>query len=212
MDRGGDGQHGSYAVTNRSDAELARLRDAFARKHVVRIRSLIGPVLLEELRLLVRAARFAERDDNGIARESRMSAPDILARLVFLANDPRLIEFVRTVTGAHDIDGFYGRVYRFGSEGAHFDSWHDDVGGGRRAAMSLNLGDDAIAGGELRLRAKGGDATTSYEYGDPGDALLFRIDEKLEHEVQAVRSASPRTAFAGWYVAGASLRDLLVQA
>ena len=33
----------------------------------------------------------------------------------------------------------------------------------------------------------------------PGDAVLFRISEKLEHMVTAVEGDEPRTVFAGWF-------------
>ena len=165
--------------------------------------------MLEEVVTRVQVAPFADRADAGIARESRMVAPELLARLVFLANDPGIIAFVRAVTDCPYLGRFAGRVYRFVAGGEHHDSWHDDVADDRRVAMSLNVGSGRPDGGELLLRAKGTDEATVTRYGDPGDALLFRVAEHLEHHVNPVRGAVPRTAFVGWYFDGGTFTDVL---
>lgn len=42
-----------------------------------------------------------------------------------------------------------------------------------------------------------------------GDALLFRISEKLTHRVQDVTGDNPKIAFAGWFLQGEDfLRNL----
>jgi Rps23 Pro-64 3,4-dihydroxylase Tpa1-like proline 4-hydroxylase len=192
---------GSYVATDRAVAELARLSAAFARDHAVRVEALLGPRLLDDLRARIGAAEWAERDDTSIARESTMHGPGLVARMVFILNDQRVLAFTRALTGAVDVELFHGRIYRFAAGGSHFDSWHDDNADGRRVALSLNLSDGPIAGGELKLRAKGSEAAATFAYGRPGDALFFRIGPALEHQVQRVTSATPRTALAGWFYA-----------
>lgn len=209
LERGGDGAGGSYTVTPTPEADVIRLREQFARDNAFRIGALLGPRLLDDLRGRVRQATFAERDDADIARESCMDAPAVLAQLTFLVNDPRFVDLVRAVSRLGDIGMFAGRVYRFAAGARHFDSWHDDVKEPRRIAMSLNLSDGPVEGGELKLRPKRTTGGTMYATGQPGDALLFRVHSTLEHQVQPVRSATPRTALAGWFDAGPAFRDLL---
>jgi Rps23 Pro-64 3,4-dihydroxylase Tpa1-like proline 4-hydroxylase len=189
----------SYVVRDRTEAELARLSAAFSRDHAVRVEALLGPRLLNDLRAQIAVAAWAERDDAAIARESTMQARGLVARIVFMVNDPRVLTFTRAVTGAADVELFSGRIYRFAAGGSHFDSWHDDNANGRRVALSLNLSDGPIDGGELKLRTKGSETAATFAYGHPGDALFFRIAAVLEHQVQRVTSATPRTALAGWF-------------
>jgi hypothetical protein len=157
----------------------------------------------------VAAARFDTNDVPGIQRERRLDASsDVLARLIFLANDPELVEFVREVTGCTDVGFFVGRVSRLAAKSDHFAAWHDDALDGRRVALSLNLSEGPLDGGELLIRRKGEPEPLPMPYGPPGDALLFRISEHLEHRVRPVRSRTPRTAFVGWYFAGPAFADL----
>jgi hypothetical protein len=201
IERASGGTDSSYVVRGRTEAELTRLSAAFARDHAVRVEALVGPRLLHDLRARIAVAAWAERDDAAIARESTMQAPGLAARIVFIVNDPRVLTFTRAVTGAVDVELFSGRIYRFAAGGSHFDSWHDDNGNGRRVALSVNLSDGPIDGGELALRAKGSEAAATFAYGRPGDALFFRIAAALEHQVQCVTSSTPRTALAGWFCA-----------
>jgi hypothetical protein len=198
----------SYAVRRRSSDELRSLAAEFRERHVVNVRDFLRGRMLREITNEVAAARFDTQSDAHIARERRMDAPAVLARLTFLANDPRLVRFVRELTGCHDVGHFMGRVYRFEAESDHFDSWHSDAADERRIALSLNLSQGPIEGGELLIRRKGAPEPPPTPYGRPGDALLFRISEHLEHRVLPVRSRTPRTAFVGWYFAGGSFRDL----
>jgi hypothetical protein len=198
----------SYALRARSGEELRSLRADFRKRHVVTLRGFLRGRMLREVISEVAAAPFETADDADIARESRMDASPVLSRLVFLANDPQMVAFVREVTGCVDIGHFMGRVYRFEANSDHFDSWHSDAVGRRRAALSLNLSEGPIEGGDLLIRPKGSAEPPPTPYGRPGDALLFRVSEHLEHRVLPVRSSMPRTAFVGWYSAGPSFLDL----
>jgi 2OG-Fe(II) oxygenase superfamily len=211
FDRADATAQGSYAVAQRPSSEDGSLSDAFTRQNAVRLSGFLGERLLDEMRERIGAARFNEVDDSGIARESRMDSATVLARLNFLANDERLLAYLRNLTGVAGIGGFLGRVYQFSAEREHYDSWHGDNRDGRLLAMSVNLSTGLIAGGELMLRRKGDVDAALHSYGVPGDALLFRIDEALEHRVMPVTSSIPRTAFAGWYVEAADRSSLLVR-
>ena len=209
IEREPTGAAASYKLGPRPADETATLADTFRRDDVVLVPGLLRGRMLDDVVRGVEGAPFDDRGDRGIARESRMVAPVLLARLIFLANDPDVIDFVRAVTGCPELGRFSGRVYRFLAGAEHFDSWHDDVAGDRRVAMSLNVGSGRPEGGDLLLRAKGSEHATVTRYGDPGDALLFRVAEHLEHQVNPVRGAMPRTAFVGWYLDGGAFADVL---
>jgi hypothetical protein len=42
-----------------------------------------------------------------------------------------------------------------------------------------------------------------------GDAVLFRIAERLEHRVTSLRGDVPRTAYAGWFLREPRFADVL---
>src|SRR5690349_20658471 len=75
----------------------------------------------------------------------------------------------------------------------------DDVDG-RLIAMSLNLSQRDYDGGvfELRERRSSRILTTIHNTGF-SDATLFRISDRLAHQVTAVVGEHPKTAFAGWF-------------
>jgi hypothetical protein len=199
----------SYAMRHRAAEELEALAAGFRRRHVVHVRGLVRGRLLRELIGDVAAARFDTNDVPGIQRERRLDASsDVLARLIFLANDPQLLQFVRDVTGYTDVGFFAGRVSRLAADSDHFAAWHDDALDERRVALSLNLSEGPLEGGELLIRRKGEPEPPPTPYGPPGDALLFRISEHLEHRVGPLHSPTPRTAFVGWYFAGPAFADL----
>jgi hypothetical protein len=199
----------SYAVQARAGADLEALAADFRERHVVNLPGLLRGSLLRQVVAQVAAAPFGTNDVPGIQRERRMEASDVLARLMFWANDPRMLQFVRELTGCTDVGVFFGRVSRLESGGDHYAAWHDDALDGRRVALSLNLSEGPLEGGELLIRRKGAPEPPPTPYGPPGDALLFRVSEDLEHRVLAVRGATPRTAFVGWYSAGPDLADLV---
>ena len=193
----------SYVIRSRDPRATDTLAAGFRARNAVVVPGLLRGRLLREVVGEVRGASFADADDAHIARESRMDAPTLLAKLIFLANEPRLIRFVQDLTRT-DVASFFGRVYRFEAGSDHFDTWHDDAVQERRIAMSLNVGDGTPEGGELLLRRKGTEDAVRMPYGKPGDALLFRVSEHLEHRVLPVSGPVPRTAFVGWFSAGAA--------
>lgn len=139
-----------------------------------------------------------------------MEAGPALALLLFVANDPRLFEIVRDLTGCGPIGCFDGRVYRIDPAQDHHDSWHSDVGEERLVAMSVNLGREPYAGGTVQIRDEGtGRVISEVANRVPGDALIFDIDERLRHRVSAVEGHVPRTAFAGWFKSEPSFREVL---
>jgi hypothetical protein len=185
----------------RRDQDADALRDAFDRQHCVKLPGFIEPQLLRQVHRLVAEAEFREFVHEGIASELLMSAGVCTGLLDFLVNDPRLFEFIRAITACPPIRAFVGRVYRRCPGTDHHDSWHDDLGRQRMIGMSVNLSADRYDGGTFEIRRFGTDTLiASLPNVGPGDAILFRIADGLEHQVTAVGGAVPKTAFAGWFV------------
>jgi hypothetical protein len=190
--------------------DLAALRNQFDREHCVRLRGLIQPPLLEQIINRVGEAAFEERRHGEIGSEECMEGGTTLAMLLLVANDERLFDAIRTITGCGPIGCFDGRVYRLVPGTAHHDSWHSDMDGNRMIAMSVNLSPQPYDGGVLQIRERDSDQIVHEESApDPGDAIIFRLAEELRHRVTRVQGEVPRTAFAGWFKARPTLLSVV---
>jgi hypothetical protein len=70
-------------------------------------------------------------------------------------------------------------------------------------AMSINLSAKPYSGGVLEIRTReSGKVLHRTANTGPGDAILFRVAPGLQHRVTAVEGEVPRTAYAGWFIAG----------
>jgi hypothetical protein len=181
---------------------LEELRAEFGRRHCVRLRGLLEPGLLEWLLGEIDRATFSTRVHSGIGpnRELCMERNALAGVLHVLFNSDLVFGVVRRIAGCERIENLTGRVYRVVPGHGHFDAWHSDVGDHRMVAMSLNLGREAFSGGALQIREK---ATRKLlcEVANtgPGDALLFRLRDGLEHRITEVTGTAAKTAFAGWF-------------
>jgi hypothetical protein len=120
------------------------------------------------------------------------------ALLLFLMNDPHLFELIQRVTGCDRIGRFDGRVYRM--DPSAYSGWHDDIGDHRMIAMSLNLSREPYAGGVLQLRERHSrQILHEAPNRGPGDAILFRVADHLQHQITPVEGAVSKLAFAGWF-------------
>jgi len=192
-----------------SDEELEELRERFQRGHHVVLPGLLDPELFDEISQQLDRADFYARDHPGIKVEDNMKANGHLMLLFLVANDPRLFRVVQAITGCGSIGCFAGRVYRMDPASAHHDSWHDDLGDDRLVAMSLNLTREPYSGGVLQLRDTGSEEILLEAHNvGAGDALLFRLDERLSHRVTPVEGRVPKVAFAGWFKSRPSFASL----
>jgi hypothetical protein len=67
-------------------------------------------------------------------------------------------------------------------------------------ALSINLGKEPYLGGVLELRQKkSGRIVQQVSNTGFGDAILFQLDDSLEHRRTAVLGKTAKTAFAGWF-------------
>lgn len=185
------------------DTDVDALRRTFDAQHCITLHGFIEPLLLAHIHRLSSAATFADCAHGDLATELRMEPGVCTGLLYFLVNDPDLFRLVEAIAGCGAIGSFVGRVYRR-YPGVHFDSWHGDRTDPRRlVGMSVNLSDAPYEGGTFEIR----DVTTARPIASlpnvvPGDAILFRLDDDLEHRVTPVRGTTPKTAFAGWFFGG----------
>lgn len=188
--------------------DLDALRATFREQHWIRLPRLVGPDLLARVRADLASVEFKEYGHANIGKE--LVADRGTALLTFVANDPALFEIIEQITGRQGIQCFTGRVYRMNPASDHYDSWHDDLGGHRLIAMSLNLAAEPFEGGILQIRDRASKhilqevANTTY-----GDAIIFNLLPELQHRVTPVAGTTPRTAFAGWFRSEPSFREML---
>lgn len=181
-------------------AELAELRKEFDQRHAVVLPGLFGPDLLAEVQAALESAPFAARDYDGLAGELALeeSVP-LVARLLFLVNDPALFRAIEAITGIPSLVRFDGRIYRRIARPDHYDNWHTDLHDNRRVTMSVNLSESPYEGGVLHLRRRGTERSlVELHNTGPGDAILFRIAPEYEHRVTSIDSGV-KTALAGWF-------------
>ena len=188
-------------VTVRDREGLAALREEFERDHVVRLRGFLDQHLLDTLQQHIAKGTFATREDAGIAIELCLDSSPAFDLLMFFMNAPQVREAVALITGNAQTSIIAGRIYRFDPAVPHHDSWHDDASaGGRLVGFSVNLG-APFEGGEFQIRRKYDNRVVTIANTGAGDAIVFAIGSEFEHRVRPVHGTTPKTAFAGWFVA-----------
>lgn len=197
-------------VTAGDARALDASRAAFSDRHAVHLPGLLAPTLLSAAQRALESADFSPVV-GGFYAETRLGPGPLWHHLLFLINDPAMFRLVEVMTGCDPIGCFMGRVYRRGADG-HFDDWHDDAIQDRMIGMSINLGAESFDGGALRLRERASQRVV-YDRANtvPGDAVVFRISEDLQHIVTPVEGQGSRTAFAGWFKRAPDFRDTMLR-
>jgi hypothetical protein len=182
---------------------LRSAREAFAARHLVRLHDFLDADLVAFIRRALDRADWVVRVHDALdppAIDLGITDRSLLGLLVFLLNDRRLFDAIRAMTGVRDIEFFHPAIYKMIPGQGHRDTWHDDVDGNRLIAMSINLSAEPYAGGVLRVRRKGAtDPVESIQNTGPGDALLFRVDDTLEHCLTEVVGSAPKVTLVGWF-------------
>ena len=196
-------------VRSASEAELAAAKEEFASLHSIVLRGFIAPDLLAVVQRQLACQSFLHKTNAGIGTELRLPSGALSSALEFLTNDPALFQAVEEVTGSRSIGCFRGRVYRMLPGAGHASDWHSDVSGGRMITMSVNLSTSVFEGGELQIREATSEHTIRrLRNTGAGDAVLFRIDPALQHQVLPLTGNVHRDALAGWFLATPDYRDM----
>lgn len=200
------------AVAANDAASRQRLRAAFAAQHWIKLHNVLDPNLLADVQARLAAATFVERTHPGVVPPSvdLSMVPNTASGLLELVfNDDAVRGLVAEVSQCGPIARFGGFVYRLDARSGLEHHWHNDLVEGRLVAMSVNLGPDRYAGGTLQLRERATSRVIAEVANDvPGDALLFRIDARLQHRARPVTDGV-KTAFAGWFFGGMGYADVL---
>jgi hypothetical protein len=197
--------------TRYDESAIAGARAHFDAHHWLKLRAFLAPPLLTDTQHAIRTARFVETVHTAVSPPSVdvcMEPNATSALLELLCNDPGLFEAIEAITGCGPLTRFSGFVYRLTAGAGHHHNWHNDMVQNRRVAMSINLEREPYQGGVLQIRQRDGEVFARVENVGAGDAILFRIDAALQHRATAV-TAGVKTAFAGWFRSGPSLRDEL---
>jgi hypothetical protein len=180
--------------------QVAAWSREFQERCCVTVPKLLAPPLLSWIQQQLTSAPFEPRSHAGMAStELCLQDCTCLGLLAFLVNDPAMLRFVEQVSGRPALTRFMGRVYSR-VPGVHGDDWHDDIRPDRLVGMSINLSTGVYDGGvfEIRetasLRPRGAIANTGF-----GDAILFSIDDTLQHRVSPLSGTIAKTAYAGWF-------------
>jgi hypothetical protein len=182
-----------------SDAEAAALRERFDREHCFKIERFLAAETMAKMRRFIDEVPFVHRDHGDIGSELCLPDSRGVRLMFFLVNDPALFAIIQRLTGCPRIGCFTGRIYRMVPGSGDSDTWHSDALNDRMIGMSINLG-DAYDGGVFQMRER----ASKRPLGElpnvvPGDAILFRIDDRLQHCISPMTGTAPKTAFAGWF-------------
>lgn len=201
--------HRAGLTVSASPAEVEDLSQQFQQRHAIVLEQLLEPGLLAQVQEALGRAQFLPRHHGRVGSEL-CATEDSLAvhMLLLLTNNPRLLALIQTITGCPPVGGYEGRIYRLPPSPEYFDNWHSDMQDGRLIGMSINLGAEPYQGGVFELR-EGARPLCRLENTIPGNALLFRIREGLQHHVTSVEGLVPKTAFAGWFIEKARRKGYL---
>lgn len=197
----------SGVVFSGSDADTERARADFQRQDWVRLPAILDQELLRMIQQQVADSDVDEKTES-IYQEVNVSE----GALLVLLNSPQLFRVIERITGGGHIGCFRGRIYRFVPGAKNILEWHSDLNGTRLFALTINLNSEPYQGGLLSIReTKTKRMLCQVTNSGFGDAILFRIDERLEHNVSDVEGTVAKIALAGWFESEPEYRTLLAE-
>jgi len=192
--------------------DIDALRLQFDQQHYLRLPDFLDPEILGFAQSQIDSGQFYQRvhEDIGSNKELCMARNAGFGALLLLVNDEKLFQIIQDITQCAKIRCFEGRVYRVSAGQGHHDSWHNDIGDHRLVGMSINLSAEIYAGGVLQLRERdSGEIVSEVPNALPGDAIIFRLSDQLQHRITEVEGNFAKTAFAGWFKAQPPFLSLL---
>ncbi len=182
---------------------ITAIRRVFDATHVLKLPAFIDAPLLAEVQKHVAAGTFHAKVHKASGVEMCMEPNAAVWLLRFLLVSPDVFRAIEALTGTSDLTSFFGRVYRLDPDTDQRHDWHDDVEDGRQLGFSLNISTDHFEGGALQLRERSPERITATVYNTvPGDAVIFRLHENVQHQVHPITGTVARTVFAGWFRSG----------
>lgn len=199
----------SGVVFSGSEADIARARTDYEQQDWVRLPAILDRELFEIAQAQLGASQFEEKTAN-LYRELTVANNALPFALLLLLNNLRLFRLIEEITGCGHIGCFRGRIYRIVPGANHHVEWHTDLNGTRLVALSVNLNSEPYEGGVLSIREAATERILcELTNSGFGDAILFRIDERLQHRVSDVEGTVAKTALAGWFESAPDYRTLL---
>jgi hypothetical protein len=199
----------SGVVFSGSEADIARARTDYEQQYWVRLPAILDREVFEIAQAQLGASQFEEKTAN-LYRELTVANNALPFALLLLLNNPRLFRLIEEITGCGHIGCFRGRIYRIVPGANHHVEWHTDLNGTRLVALSVNLNSEPYEGGVLSIREAATERILcELTNSGFGDAILFRIDERLQHRVSDVEGTVAKTALAGWFESAPDYRTLL---
>lgn len=199
----------SGVVFSGSEADIARARTDYEQQDWVRLPAILDRELFEIAQAQLGASQFDEKTAN-LYRELTVANNALPFAFLLLLNNPRLFRLIEEITGCGHIGCFRGRIYRIVPGANHHVEWHTDLNGTRLVALSVNLNSEPYEGGVLSIREAATERILcELTNSGFGDAILFRIDERLQHRVSDVEGTVAKTALAGWFESAPDYRTLL---
>ena len=193
-----------------SPEKLNETKKDFERKRLLHIPGLLSPELAATIRQGLERDGFEEPDmsvtsvyrgayqGGKVGEDLRAGATaDVISKRT---NDPRLLEFVQTITGSPPLTKCIGRVFRLFPMADDL-PWHTDAEGGRLADLIIHLSPVQHEGARFEMRDKATrEIFNTVDKMEFGDALLIRISPNIEHHYKAVTGSVPKVTFSGWFV------------
>jgi len=199
----------SGVVFSGAESDLERARADFEQQDWFRLPAILDREMWETTQEQLGASNFEEKTAS-LYRELNVSNSALPFALLLLLNNAQLFKIIEQITGCGHVGCFRGRIYRNLPGANHHVAWHTDLNETRLVALTINLNPEPYQGGVLTIReAKTGRILCELTNSGFGDAILFRIDERLEHRVSDVEGRVAKTALAGWFESGPDYRTLL---
>lgn len=199
----------SGVVISGSEADIELARSDFKKQDWVRLPAILDRELLGIAQAQLGESQFEEKTAN-LYRELTVSASALPFALLLLLNNRQLFKLIEEITGCGHIGCFRGRIYRIVPGANHHVEWHTDLNSTRLVALSVNLNTEPYEGGVLSIREAATERILcELTNSGFGDAILFRINERLQHRVSDVEGTVAKTALAGWFESAPDYRTLL---
>jgi len=198
-------------VFSGSESDIERARAHFEQQDWVRLPAFLDQEMWETTQEQLAASDFEEKTAS-LYRELNVSNSALPFALLLLLNNPQLFKIIEQITDCGHVGCFRGRIYRNLPGANHHVAWHTDLNETRLVALTVNLNTEQYQGGVLTIReAKSRRTLCELPNSGFGDAIIFRIDKRLEHRVSDVEGSVAKTALAGWFESGPDYRTLLAE-